>query len=139
MAIIEELNDELFIRRFEDYKRVATLENPNGNFTRKGLRALFGYLNDLSEEDIKLDVIALCCDFSEYKNLDEYCKDYKTENTENYLKILKEFENVEKADLNDLEIQKDEIKSFIEEEISDKTTLIKLSDDLDEGFIIQSY
>ena len=33
---------------------------------------MFGYLNEISEEEnpIKLDVIALCCEFSEYKNLE---------------------------------------------------------------------
>ena len=39
------------------------------NFTYEGLTALYEYLWDLSEdigEDIVLDVIALCCDFTEY-------------------------------------------------------------------------
>lgn len=40
---------------------------PN-NFTYEGLGVLFGYLEDLENgcgEEIELDVIALCCDFSE--------------------------------------------------------------------------
>jgi hypothetical protein len=37
------------------------------------------------------------------------------------------------------EEQREEFKAKIEEEISDKTTLIKFGDDLDEGFIIGSY
>ena len=39
------------------------------NFSYEGLTALYEYLWDLSEdigEDIELDVIALCCDFTEY-------------------------------------------------------------------------
>ena len=39
------------------------------NFTYEGLGALYEYLNELSEdlgEDIELDVIALCCDYTEY-------------------------------------------------------------------------
>ena len=39
------------------------------NFSPEGLRRLFDYLNDLSDdlgEDIELDVIAICCEYSEY-------------------------------------------------------------------------
>jgi hypothetical protein len=124
MAIIEEYDESLFISRFEDYKRVETEENLNGNFSYKGLRHLFNYLDDLSEdtgEDIKLDVIGLCCEYSEYKNLDEYLNDYSTE--------LKK---------DDFEVEDDYLKA-VEEEISEKTTLIKFEDDLNEGFIIQQF
>ena len=39
------------------------------NFSYEGLGALYEYLEELSEdtgEDIELDVIALCCDYTEY-------------------------------------------------------------------------
>ena len=39
------------------------------NFSYEGLGALYEYLEGLSEDigdDIELDVIALCCDFTEY-------------------------------------------------------------------------
>ena len=39
------------------------------NFTYEGLGVLYEYLESMSEdigEDIELDVIALCCDFTEY-------------------------------------------------------------------------
>lgn len=124
MAIIEEYDESLFISRFEDYKRVETLENPNGNFSYKGLRALYEYLENLSEdtgEDIKLDVISLCCEYAEYKNIKEYERDYSIE---------AEFEE---------DTTEEEIKEAIEEEINNRTTLIKFNDDLDDGFIIQSY
>lgn len=120
--IIEEIDESLFISRFEDYKRVVTSENPNGNFTYQGLRALFGYLDELSTEEspYKLDVIALCCDYSEYSDLKEYLADYthdaKTE---------------EETD--------EDFKERIEEEINEKTTLIKFTDDIDEGFIIAQF
>ena len=38
------------------------------NFSRNGLRVLFDYLSDIEAdcgEDMELDVIAICCDFSE--------------------------------------------------------------------------
>ena len=34
------------------------------NFTYAGLRALFDYFDDMA--DIELDVIAICCEFSQY-------------------------------------------------------------------------
>lgn len=38
------------------------------NFTPEGVRVLFDYLEEISEEsgeDIKLDIIGLCCEYSE--------------------------------------------------------------------------
>ena len=43
--------------------------NRGDNFSHAGLDALYDYLTDLERdtgEDYELDVIALCCDFSEY-------------------------------------------------------------------------
>ena len=133
--IIEIYDESLFISRFEDYKRVATSENSNGNFTYRGLRALFQYLEDLYDEEnpLKLDVISLCCDFSEYKDLEEYLKDYSEQHTS--LKEITGKENIK--DFNDEEMT--EFKAYIENEISEKTSLIKFEDDLNEGFIIQQY
>ena len=44
------------------------------NFTYDGKRALYDYLEALSEdigEDIELDTIALCCEYSEYVDIEE--------------------------------------------------------------------
>jgi len=132
--IIEEYDESLFISRFEDYKRVQTSERI-GNFTYRGLRALFQYLDDLYTEDepYKLDVIALCCDYSEYKDLEEYLQDYP--------KTAEEIEEITgKTDIKDLNKEEmTEFKEVIENEIGENTSLIKFSDDLDEGFIIQQY
>jgi len=122
--IIEEYDESLFISRFEDYKRVETPENKNGNFTYKGLRVLYNYLDESFEEEnpYNLDVIALCCEYSEYKDLEEFLKDY----SDTY-----EAKTEEETD--------EDFKTRMEEEINDKTTLIKFEDDLNEGFIIQQY
>ena len=45
------------------------------NFSYDGLVALYDYLDDFEEdtdEEIELDVIAFCCDYSEWDNLEEY-------------------------------------------------------------------
>jgi len=72
------------------------------------------------ENPIILDVISICCDFSEYKNIEEYIKDYSNQHEE---KTEDETE--------------EEYSEKIEEEISEKTTLIKFREDIDEGFIIK--
>ena len=49
------------------------------NFSYEGQRALFEYLEDLSNdlgEDVELDIIALCCDFTEYESLKELQANY---------------------------------------------------------------
>jgi len=51
---------------------------PN-SFTREGLIALWEYLEEWEEltgEELELDVIALCCDFIEYESLADYKQDY---------------------------------------------------------------
>lgn len=51
-----------FIHAFESAKRT-------NNFTRAALEALYDYLIDYEEsigEEQELDVISICCDFSEY-------------------------------------------------------------------------
>ena len=120
--IIEEYDERLFISRFENYKRVETPENKNGNFSYKGLRFLFGYLDELhTDNPLKLDVVCLCCEFSEYKNGTEYLNDYPTELKKDNFEEIEDYWNA------------------VENEINDKTTLIKFGEDLNEGFIIGQY
>ena len=50
------------------------------NFSYDGLIALFEYLEDLEEdtgEQINFDMVSICCDYSEYKNLEEFINDYQ--------------------------------------------------------------
>lgn len=64
MAIVKTVNFSLFCDAFVKAGR----EN---NFSYKGKRALFDYLEGLSEEcgeDFELDVVALCCEYSEDDN-----------------------------------------------------------------------
>ena len=54
------------------------------NFSYEGLESLYNYLTDYEQdtgEEIELDVIALCCDYSEYKDLEEYRKNYSSINS----------------------------------------------------------
>lgn len=48
------------------------------NFTYEGKRALFDYLEQLEEdtgEEIELDTVSLCCDYSEYESALDCIKD----------------------------------------------------------------
>ena len=61
MAIVKTVNSYDFERAFVDAGR-------GDNFSYEGKQILFDYLENLSEEmgePIELDVIALCCDYSE--------------------------------------------------------------------------
>ena len=61
------VNEYEFVQAFDDMDRSA-------NFSRPARFALYEYLTDLEEdigEEIELDVIAICCDFTEYESLDE--------------------------------------------------------------------
>lgn len=54
-------------------------ETYQNNFSYEGKRALFDYLEQLSNdigEDIELDIVALCCEYSEYSNLREVSEQY---------------------------------------------------------------
>lgn len=128
MAIIQEIDRYQFVEAFKDYNR----EN---NFSRLGREALYDYLWDLSEdigENINLDVIAICCDFTEYNNLDEYLKDYSTDIDIDLYWDIDEKNKTKKLDY-------DRFYEDMEEEIRDRTELILIGDNLDEGFIIKSY
>lgn len=44
-------------------------------FSYEGLEVLFDYYDDLGES-VELDVIGICCEFTEYNNFAEYLADY---------------------------------------------------------------
>lgn len=55
-------------------------------FSYLGLRALFEMLENYEEdtvEEIELDVIGLCCEYTEYENMEEFWKVYDKEDYPN--------------------------------------------------------
>ena len=51
-------------------------------FSYEGRATLYGYLAELVEdtgEPFELDVIALCCEFTEYENIEQYNFEYETD------------------------------------------------------------
>ena len=70
--MIRTINQYDFIDAFRKMGR----EN---NFSYNGLVALYEYLEMLGDDlgqPIELDVIALCCEYTEYDNLEEFQADY---------------------------------------------------------------
>ena len=69
--MFQHISEYDFIRAFEQVR-------PD-NFSRAGLSALYEYLEQLEEDignPIELDVIAICCEYSEYESLEEFQEDY---------------------------------------------------------------
>ena len=96
-----------------DFERAFNECRPN-DFSYKGLKALFDYLEEYEEEtgqELELDVIAICCDFTEYEDLKEFQGEY--------------FDNVKGDKYEDIE------------EIEQETIVIPIPDT--DGFIIQQF
>lgn len=76
MYLFEKLDYSLFESRFRDYNRLSDFP--------KGLRDLFTYLEDLASDcnkPLELDVIALCCDFTE-DSIENVLKEHDLETIE---------------------------------------------------------
>ena len=51
-------------------------------FSHAGLKALYKYLEEYSEDSgeiVEIDIIDICCDYSEMKNISEFNEQYDTE------------------------------------------------------------
>ena len=95
------------------FKDAFQSSRPN-NFSYEGLTALYDYLEQYEEDtgqEIELDVIGLCCEFTEYDSLEDFQKEHYDE------EIGDCYEDIE--------------------EIEDETIVIKIEGT--EGFIIQDF
>jgi len=53
---------------FNNFRNAFAFANRSNNFSYAGLEALFNYLEEIEQEtgeEMELDVIAICCDYSE--------------------------------------------------------------------------
>jgi len=67
-----------------DFRAAFTDYDRNNEFSYEGLGALFDWLSEMANdctEPYELDVIALCCEFTEYSDLAEIKQAYNTINT----------------------------------------------------------
>ena len=61
------------------FRRAFERADRKDQFSLRGLTALFDWLEEYEEdtgEEVELDVIALCCDYSEFDNLEDFEKQY---------------------------------------------------------------
>jgi len=66
------ISENGFVREFENMNRAD-------QFSDYGLRQIFNHLEQLEDEtgdEIELDVIAICCELTEYESLEELQNDY---------------------------------------------------------------
>ena len=73
--MIETLTKHQFIDAFKQSAR-------KNQFSYEGLVSLFEYLEEYEDstgETIEFDMIALCCEYAEYENLEEFQNDYGKE------------------------------------------------------------
>jgi len=101
-----------------DFERAFVTAGRKDQFSYDGLKALFEYLEEFEEDtgdELELDVIALCCDYSEYESALECAKDYP-------------------FDI-DKDLDKDEQEEAALEYLRDHTSVIEF----DTGIIIQSF
>jgi hypothetical protein len=78
MAIIVKINSGLeFAAEFEQWPQRRS------HFSRPALHALYEFLDAASNglgEDIELDVVGLCCEWAEYKDMEAVKEDYEIKN-----------------------------------------------------------
>ena len=86
---------------FVDEFRGSQYEN---QFSYDGKRALFEYLEEIEgqdKEEMELDIVAICCDFTEYDSFEDFNKDYPDikdlEELNEYTTVL-EVDNAMKTD-----------------------------------------
>ena len=68
MAIIKTVGFDEFKRDFDVRK---------DNFSYYGLKVLYEHLSEDMGKNIELDVIALCCEYTEFESIGEYNNDYE--------------------------------------------------------------
>ena len=100
------------------------------HFSYEGFYALYDYLNEYSDEvgeDFKVDVIAICCDFTEYESWEELYNNYSY----SYNNESETFEELEEN--NGL----DDFKEWVQ----DRTTVIEVTNYKNDivGIIIQNF
>ena len=113
-----------------DFKEAFRQAGRKEQFSDKGLSALFKEFEDYEDstgEEIDLDVIAICCDYTEYSNFAEFNADYKVLDDDEIAELLEE---------NDIEDIDDITVDMVFDTISWHTIVIPVDD---YSFIIQRY
>ena len=106
-------------------------ESRDETFSYDGKKALFDYLEEYEEStktEIEMDIVALCCEFTEYASVEDYLSNYYPSEVDN-----------EKDEGEEDEDFKDRIQEETLKYLEDNTTVILLNSELNDGFIIQDF
>lgn len=105
MSVIKTINESEFVKEFTDMNRET-------NFSVAGREKLFEYFDE-QENDVKIDVIAICCDWTESTTSD----------------LINDYSLLDEK-LNDgTDSTKEEIEETIQEWLDDRTTNYKIEVD----------
>lgn len=79
-----EINKYEMVEAFRKYGRLKTSET-HGNFTKEAVEELFHYYVEFDEsENYELDVIGICCEWTQYDDIDEVKEAYLDTTHETY-------------------------------------------------------
>ncbi len=99
MAIVQSINNAY------QFREAFRLAGRGDQFSYEGLEVLFDYLEEVSEdEDIELDVVALCCEYYE-SSIEELIDQYN-------------------IDLSEVDGDEDSIAEIVKDYISDNTAYV---------------
>ena len=65
-----------------DFQNVFANSSRSAQFTNEWIEAIFNYLTEYEDStgtELELDIIAICCDFTEYENLEAFQKEHDKE------------------------------------------------------------
>ena len=95
------------VTRFDFVDWFRGSDTYKNNFSYNGLNSLFDYFEELEEDmgkEIEFDPVAICCEYSEYENLEEIKKNYDCienyEDLENNTSLIK-IENTDRLIIQD--------------------------------------
>jgi len=79
MPIVQTVNEHQFIDAFK------TWDTYKNNFSYEGLKALYEELEQVAEcnfpeQTLELDVVAICCDYTEFENFKDFQEQYSNLN-----------------------------------------------------------
>ena len=72
----EYVNEHTFRDRF------MRSDNYKNNFSYEGLHALFEYIEQVEDdigEEFEFDMVGICCDYTEYDNIEDFNADYSND------------------------------------------------------------
>ena len=95
------------VTRFDFVDWFRGSDTYKNNFSYEGLNSLFDYFEELEEDmgkEMEFDPVAICCEYSEYENLEEIKNNYDCienyEDLENNTSIIK-IENTDRLIIQD--------------------------------------